>query len=248
MDAALNPPPTPEVTIPSANNTEDSSLLNRVFGVLQVIGGAAQTAVGSVGVVAGIAGSAPTMGGSVVVAGVGGVVAGNGLDNIQAGIRQAISGKPVQTATSSAVESVTGSHLAGEGANLAIGLVGPGTVAKMATGSGLIKSIKSVAGDAWGSIKGVGTKIKNWWKGNPSNTPKIQQLGDDIVEWLGPNSKKIINENGDVIFQSGNGLKEIRFDINNFLPHDKPHIHLIEYINVKNKKIKTIDERFFFDL
>jgi hypothetical protein len=164
----ITPPEVP--SLPSASNAEEPTLLNRVLGVIQVIGGAAQTAVGGVGVVAGIVGSAPTGGTSVVVDGLGGVVAGNGLDNIQAGIRQAISGKPVQTATSSAVESVTGSRLAGEGTNLAIGLVGPGTVAKMATGSGLIKSIKSVADDAVGSIKGIGTKIKNWWKG----TPKVQ--------------------------------------------------------------------------
>jgi hypothetical protein len=106
-----------------ANDVEESTLLNRAFGVLQAIGGVAQTVVGGVGIGAGIAGSVPTFGGSLAVAGGGAIVAGNGIDNVQAGIRQAISGKPVQTATSSAVESVTGSHLAGEGANLAIGLV-----------------------------------------------------------------------------------------------------------------------------
>jgi hypothetical protein len=42
----------------------------------------------------------------------------------------------------------------------------------MATGSGLIKSIKSVAGDTLGSIKSVGTSIKNWWKGTPKSLPK----------------------------------------------------------------------------
>jgi hypothetical protein len=122
-----------------------------------------------------------TCGTSLVVTAAGGVVALNGIDNVQAGLRQVISGKPVQTATSSAVESVTGSHLAGEGVNLAIGLVGPGAVAKMATGSGLIKSIKSVAGDTWGSIKGAGTSIKNWWKGTPKVSPNGCFLAATLV-------------------------------------------------------------------
>jgi hypothetical protein len=68
-----------------------------------------------------------------------------------------------------------------------------------------------------------------------------------VIEWLGPNSRAIINEAKDAIFQSNDGLREIRFDFNNPSPHKKPHIHLIEYTIKKNKKEIFVERRIFFD-
>jgi len=76
--------------------------------------------------------------------------------------------------------------------------------------------------------------------------PRVVETGDDIKKWLGPNSRVITNEAGDKIFQSANGMREVRFDFNKFTPHDKPHIHVIEYTLEKNNKIPE-QIRIFFD-
>jgi intein/homing endonuclease len=73
-----------------------------------------------------------TCGTSLVVTAAGGVVALNGIDNVQAGLRQVWTGKPTQTMTSSSVEYATGSHLAGEVVDTAIGLISPAGVLKFA--------------------------------------------------------------------------------------------------------------------
>jgi hypothetical protein len=138
MDAALNPPSPQEVTVPggmsvpSANGTEEPNLLNRIFGVLQVVGGAVQTVAGGSAVIAGLGLAPGTCGTSLVVTVAGGAVALNGFDNVYAGLRQAWTGKPTQTITSSSVEYVTGSHLAGEIVDIGIGIVSPGGVGKFA--------------------------------------------------------------------------------------------------------------------
>jgi guanyl-specific ribonuclease Sa len=140
----------------------------------------------------------------------GGIVAANGIDNVQSGIRQAISGKTVQTVTSAAVEKITGSRFAGEGTNIAIGLAGPGTVAKMATGKGLIASFKSVISDALHSIKNVGSNIKNWWKGTPKTvttniTPDIQTTLDRIKAGI-----KFPHKHDGTVFKNREGLLPVR--------------------------------------
>jgi hypothetical protein len=107
-------------------------MANRIAGIAQAAGGAAQTIIGGGTAIVGLGLAPGTYGASVVVTVAGGGVALNGLDNLQAGIRQAVSGKPAQTLTSSAVESATGSHLAGEIVDTGIGLLSPSGVRKFA--------------------------------------------------------------------------------------------------------------------
>jgi hypothetical protein len=99
--------------------------------------------------------------------------------------------------------------------------------------------------------KGIASKIGSLWGGAAQTAPKysskVTDVGNAIKDWLGSNSGAITNKAGDLIFQSKNGLREIRFDFKNFLPHNKQHIHLIEFKMKKNKKIKLLDERYFFD-
>jgi hypothetical protein len=64
-------------------------------------------------------------------------------------------------------------------------------------------------------------------------------------KWLGEGRRKIVNEHEDMIFQSKKGLREIRFDLNKYHPHDKPHIHLIIYNQIKDKKEVVVDKCFF---
>jgi hypothetical protein len=61
----------------------------------------------------------------------------------------------------------------------------------------------------------------------------VQGVSKEATEWLGPNSKVITNSSGDKVFLSEDGLRKIRFDINNPAPHNNPHMHVEELINGK---------------
>lgn len=45
------------------------------------------------------------------------------------------------------------------------------------------------------------------------------------------------NEAGDLVMESADGLKKIRFDINRPAPHKNPHSHVEIFKKVKNKKV-----------
>lgn len=66
------------------------------------------------------------------------------------------------------------------------------------------------------------------------STPKGVQLVEDIV---GPNAKATLNEAGDLVIESQNGLAKVRFDINRTVPHKSPHAHVEVFEQVKNKKV-----------
>jgi hypothetical protein len=74
------------------------------------------------------------------------------------------------------------------------------------------------------------------WKknkgGNPSSySNKIESLSNKIQGWLGSNSRLIRNKAGDLIFLSADGIRRVRFDINNPKPHASPHGHVEEFLN-----------------
>jgi hypothetical protein len=119
-------------------NQEQSTTANRIAGSAQAAGGLAETIIGATAVGAGIGFAGPTGGTSMIVTGVGIGVVGHGVDTTQAGVRQMLSGVQTQTATSSAIESVTGSKLAGELADLAVSLVNPNAVSKMLGSRGIV--------------------------------------------------------------------------------------------------------------
>jgi RHS repeat-associated protein len=73
----------------------------------------------------------------------------------------------------------------------------------------------------------------------------VAPTGDAIIIWIGKDGKPFYNENGDLILQSRNGLREVQFHFNKTFPHKQPHIHLIQYKFVKNQKEKVFDERLF---
>ncbi|MGH7659201.1 MAG: RHS repeat-associated core domain-containing protein [Gemmatimonadales bacterium] len=78
---------------------------------------------------------------------------------------------------------------------------------------------------------------------------RIAGKGDDafrvIMQHVGSDAKAITNEAGDLILQSADEMREIRFDFNNHAPHRSPHVHVIEYKNVKNRKVETRNDRVF---
>ncbi len=68
-----------------------------------------------------------------------------------------------------------------------------------------------------------------------------------IEGFVGKGATTFRNDAGDLIIQSLDELREVRFDINSFHPHDGPHIHVIEYGLKKGKKVIKTNERIFLD-
>ena len=65
-----------------------------------------------------------------------------------------------------------------------------------------------------------------------------------IEKYLGPGSRAIKNEAGDLILVSKDGAKRVRFDVNRPYPHESPHAHVDELINgewVKSGQIYPTD-------
>ncbi len=74
---------------------------------------------------------------------------------------------------------------------------------------------------------------------------QIKNLGDDVSRWLGKDAKVVKTPTGDIIVQSADELREIRFDFNRTYPHKNPHTHVIEYKMVKNKKVEIMNRRIY---
>ena len=68
-------------------------------------------------------------------------------------------------------------------------------------------------------------------------TGNVQNISKELADWLGPNSKVITNSSGDKVFVSQDGLRKIRFDMNNPNPHNSPHMHIEELVNGKWKPV-----------
>lgn len=60
-------------------------------------------------------------------------------------------------------------------------------------------------------------------------TSSISSTVQGIDDYIGAGGKAFRNDAGDLIIQSRNGLREVRFDINNPAPHTMQHTHIIEY-------------------
>ena len=84
----------------------------------------------------------------------------------------------------------------------------------------------------------VATSNKGTGTGNTtSGTGNVQNISKEAANWLEPNSKVITNSSGDKVFVSQDGLRKIRFDMNNPKPHSSPHMHIEELINGKWKPV-----------
>ena len=70
-----------------------------------------------------------------------------------------------------------------------------------------------------------------------SVSPAVKAVGDDVTKFLGKDARVITNSAGDTVFLSKDGLRRVRFDINNPSPHLNPHSHV--EINVNGKWVKS---------
>ena len=58
----------------------------------------------------------------------------------------------------------------------------------------------------------------------------VQETAKSVKQWLGKGSRMIINDNGDLVLMSKDGLRKMRFDVKN--PHGyPPHMHLEVFKN-----------------
>ena len=78
-----------------------------------------------------------------------------------------------------------------------------------------------------------------------SSTNNVQSVSKEIIEWLGANSKVIINASGDKVFLSKDGLRKVRFDFNNTSPHSNPHMHIEKLVNGKWKAVDTNSKQIY---
>ncbi len=69
--------------------------------------------------------------------------------------------------------------------------------------------------------------------GSGEKIAEVIQLEKRIAEWLGEGAKFIKNEAGDPVFLSKDGLRCVRFDFNNTMPHNNPHAHIEFKVNGK---------------
>ena len=68
--------------------------------------------------------------------------------------------------------------------------------------------------------------------GSDDNTPnRVEDLARNLRDWLGNDARMITNSSGDRIFISKDGLRRVRFDINNPSPHQSSHGHVERLVN-----------------
>lgn len=59
----------------------------------------------------------------------------------------------------------------------------------------------------------------------------VEGVASDILQWLGEGARFIKNSNGDTVIVSQDGLRRVRFDINNPWPHSSQHAHVEELVD-----------------
>jgi len=73
----------------------------------------------------------------------------------------------------------------------------------------------------------------------------ISETIERIEKFLGKGSRGFLNEAGDIIIESKDGLKQFRIDLLKTDPHSNPHMHTIIFKKIKNKKIERLNVRTF---
>lgn len=94
-------------------------------------------------------------------------------------------------------------------------------------------------------VEGVDAKVaaKEVMNASSSNVAKTKSR---IQEYLGKNVQKIENpDNGNITYQSQDGMKEVRFDVGNPTPHQNVHTHVVEYEQTFQGKVRIDDKKVY---
>jgi len=79
-----------------------------------------------------------------------------------------------------------------------------------------------------------------------SSGTNVKNAKNKIQEYLGENTKRIKNsDNGNITYQSQDGLKEVRFDVGDPAPHQNVHTHVIEYESTLKGKEQLFNEKVY---
>jgi len=73
----------------------------------------------------------------------------------------------------------------------------------------------------------------------------VNELAREIRNWLGDGTQVIRNRSGDTIFLSQDGLRKVRFDINNPSPHNSPHVHFEQMRNGRWRPVNPSHAQIF---
>jgi RHS repeat-associated protein len=99
-------------------------------------------------------------------------------------------------------------------------------------GTGEYGDLASVGGGITGAIDDLFSRFKprnvqmRGGGGGGAGVNYLDDVADDIGDWLGDNPTAIINQHDDLIVVSGNGMRRFRIDLNHPAPHENPHMHL----------------------
>jgi RHS repeat-associated protein len=72
-----------------------------------------------------------------------------------------------------------------------------------------------------------------------------QRVRGLVTRFVGNDARAFLNDAGDLVIQSSDELREVRFDINRPHPHQSPHVHVVEYKRVKNRKVEVRNDRVY---
>lgn len=67
----------------------------------------------------------------------------------------------------------------------------------------------------------------------------VGKAAESIEGYLGPGARATRNPAGDLVLESADASRKVRFDINRTAPHKSPHAHVEEFKQVKNKSVPT---------
>ena len=77
--------------------------------------------------------------------------------------------------------------------------------------------------------------IKNMLQKLDNKPTKINNVVNGIKKYLGKDAKAELNEFGELVIKSKDGLTKVRFDLKHTTPHENSHGHVEVFKNVKNK-------------
>ena len=97
-------------------------------------------------------------------------------------------------------------------------------------GSQVVKGAQWVGNQVQQGVQWVGSKFQK-------APTRVDDLSRGIRDWLGNGTRVIKNKSGDTVFVSQDGLRKVRFDINNPAPHNSPHVHFERFVNGKWKPV-----------
>jgi RHS repeat-associated protein len=95
-----------------------------------------------------------------------------------------------------------------------------GVAAGCAVGAGIGVGVAFAYSGAAAAATGVSAAAAG------GNSQGVRDTAQAIKDWLGPGAQAFRNKAGDLITMSRDGLRKVRFDINNPSPHANPHTHV----------------------